>query len=228
MGFDLKRLRRSDRIVGVSAIAFFVFLFFFKWYGGSATTSIGSVNFSASTTGWHTFTNSRWIWLLTIIVALVAVGLRASGRELEGPIHPGLIVASLGALSTLLILYRILHHPSGGTSGTVAGVHFSSSYGIKLGIWLGLAAAGALTCGGYLAMREEGGSLSDPLGARSRTDGGMNPFDATTPIASSAAPDPAPAAGSAPPAGDPAKQAGDAPAVAPPLPPPAGGGDPAA
>jgi len=167
MAFDINRLRRSDRVVGVSAIAFFVFLFFFKWYGGSATASIGSVSYSASANGWHTFTNSRWIWLLTIIVGLVAVWLHASGRDLEGPIHIGLIVASLGGLSTVLILFRILHHPSGGSSGTVAGVHFSSSYGIKIGIWLGLIAAAALTYGGYLAMRDEGASLGDPLGERS-------------------------------------------------------------
>jgi hypothetical protein len=208
MGFDINRLRRSDRIVGISAIAFFVFLFFFKWYGGSATASIGSVSYSASATGWDTFTNSRWIWLLTIGVALFAVLLHASGRDLEGPVRLGLIVASLGALSTLLILYRIVHHPSGASSGTVAGVHFSSSYGIKIGIWLGLLAAAALTYGGYVAMREEGASLSDPLGARSDT--------ASVTSASEAA------------VADAHQGGADAPAPTPPLPPPVGADDPPA
>ena len=65
--------------------------------------------------GWHTFTNSRWIWLLTIIVALGRR--RASPPALLKFESPGAawasIVAGLGALSTLLILYRIIHHPSG-------------------------------------------------------------------------------------------------------------------
>jgi len=161
MSFDISRLRRSDRIIGISAIALFIFMFFFKWYGGSASSSVGGVSFSTSANGWHTFTNSRWIWLLTIIVALLAVAVDAGVLKIESPVHPGAIVAGLGALSTVLILYRIVHHPSGGTSGTIAGVHYSSSYGIKIGIWLGLIAAVGVTYGGYLRMQDDGASLSD-------------------------------------------------------------------
>jgi len=161
MSFDISRLRRSDRIIGAGAIAFFIFLFLFKWYGGSASSSIGGVNFSSSANGWHTFQNSRWVWLITIIVALGAVAIKATKRELRSPIQLSVLVSALGAISTALILYRIIHHPSGGTSGTIAGVHYSTSYGIKVGIWLGLIAAATITYGGYLAMREEGTSLSD-------------------------------------------------------------------
>ena len=101
----------------------------------------------------------------------------------------------------------------------MAGVHFSSSYGIKIGIWLGLIAAAALTYGGYLAMREEGASLRDPLGARSGS--GADPSGAVPS-------QPEPRATGAVPAAAPAEQGGDAPAATPPLPPPAGSGDPAA
>jgi hypothetical protein len=160
MSFEVNRLRRSDWIVGGGGVALFVFMFFFKWFGGSVKGVVpvgGSVSYGSSSTGWDTFTNSRWIWLITIIVALGAVVLVATARKLSSPIQPSVIVAGLGALSTLLILYRIIHHPHG--SSGFAGVE--ASYGIKIGIWLGLIAAAAITYGGYLEMKEEGTSLAD-------------------------------------------------------------------
>ncbi len=171
MNFDISRLRRSDRVIGGSAIAFLIFLFIFKWYGGSASSSIGGVGFSSSANGWHTFTNSRWIWLITIIVALGAVAVSAGVFKFESPVQLGTVVAGLGALSTVLILYRIIHHPSGGVSGSIGGVHYSSSYGIKIGIWLGLIAAVGVTYGGYVAMREEGTSLA---GVRDHAGGAIS------------------------------------------------------
>jgi hypothetical protein len=161
MSFDISRLRRADQIVGVAAIAFFVILFFFKWYGiSSNVTSIAGVNVGGGNitrSGWDTFTNSRWIWIITIIVGLGSVVLVAGQRKLELALQPGVIVAGLGALSTVLILYRIVHHPTASASfGS-----FHASVGIKLGIWLGLIAALGMTYGGYLQMQEEGTSLAD-------------------------------------------------------------------
>jgi hypothetical protein len=156
MSFELSRLRSCDRIVGASALAFFVFLFFVKWYGGSASAPVGGGSISNDLNGWHSFTSSRWVWLVTIAVALGAVALQAVQRE-PSPVQPGVLVAGLGALSTSLIFYRILHHPSGGASGTLGGgARFSYSYGIEAGIWLGLVAAAGVAYGGCLAMRDDG------------------------------------------------------------------------
>jgi hypothetical protein len=162
MSFDISRLRRADQLVGGGAIALFIFMFFFKWFGGSVsgalpTGTVGSA--SNSSTGWDTFTNSRWIWLITIIVALGSVVMVAGEKKLDAPVSLGAIVAGLGALSTLLIFYRIVHHPSDSVSfGT-----FHASYGIKIGIWLGLIAALVITYGGYLQMQHEG---AVPAGTR--------------------------------------------------------------
>jgi hypothetical protein len=161
MSFDFSRLRRSDRIIGGSAIAFFIVLFFFKWYGESSNVAtVGGVSVpgtNVSFSGWHTFSNSRWIWLITIIVALVAVAVSAGALKFQSPVQLSVVVAGLGALSTVLIFYRIVHHPSASASfGS-----FHASVGIKFGIWLGLIAAAAVTYGGYLAMQDEGTSIAD-------------------------------------------------------------------
>jgi hypothetical protein len=210
---SVNRLRRADQIIGASAILFFIFLFFFKWYGGSTSSSIGGQGFSISANGWHTFTNSRWIWIITIIVALVSVAISAGMLKLQSPVHPGAIVAGLGALSTLLILYRIINHPSGATSGSIAGVHFSASYGIKIGIWLGLIAAAALTYGGYLKMQEDGTSISDVRDQASGAVSSMSSSGGADTSASAPPPPPAAATPASPPAA--------AETAAPPLPPPA-------
>jgi hypothetical protein len=160
MSSNISRLRRADRIVGGGAIALFIFLFFFKWYGYSSNApSIAGVNVSSSYSidGWHAFQNSRWIWIITIIVALGAVTIASGALEFKSPVQPGVLVAGLGALSTLTILYRIVHHSTASASfGS-----FHVSVGIKIGIWLGLIAAAAITYGGYLAMQDEGTSLAD-------------------------------------------------------------------
>jgi hypothetical protein len=169
MGVDIGRLRQADRIVGASAFALFVVLFLFKWYGGSASSSLGNVSVGASLNGWHSFHDSRWVWLITIVVALAVVASRAGVLTLRSPVSLSVVVAALGALSTGLIAYRILHHPSGAASGSIAGIHYSASYGIKIGIWLALLAAAGITYGGYLGIREEGGSRADPRSGDAET-----------------------------------------------------------
>lgn len=201
MNFDISRLRRSDQIIGGGAIVFFIFMFFFKWLGFSSSTPLGGGSFSSN--GWNSFHNSRWIWLITIIVALGSVAISAGMLKLESPVQLSVIVAGLGALSTALILYRIFKHPSGGQSGTVAGVHYGYSYGIKIGIWLGLIAAAAVTYGGYLGMQAEGTSIADVRGQASEALSNLTSSAGTGSGGGSAEAAPPPPAPSAPPAGPP-------------------------
>ncbi len=202
MSFDVSRLRRSDRIIGIGAIALFIFLFFFKWYGYSSNApSLAGVNVNSSYSidGWHAFQNSRWIWIITIIVALVVVAIASGALELKSPVQPGVLVAGLGALSALTILYRIIHHPTASASfGS-----FHASVGIKIGIWLGLIAAAATTYGGYLKMQEEGTSLSDVRDQASQAlSSATAAVSSPSEGSSSAVPAPASATAATPPASD--------------------------
>jgi hypothetical protein len=208
MNFDVSRLRKSDQIIGGSAILFFIFLFFFKWFGESTSgASISGVNVgaaNASYSGWHTFSNSRWIWLITIVVALVAVAVSSGALKFQSPVQLSVAVAGLGALSTVLIFYRIVHHPSASASYGA----FHVTVGIKIGIWLGLIAAAGVTYGGYLAMQDEGTSIADVREQASAAVAGMS----SQPASSTAPADTPTAAPEAPAPAEP---------VAPPIPPPA-------
>jgi hypothetical protein len=154
MSFDAGRVRIAGWIVAAGGVALFVFLFFFDWFGGGVSglpidSHITGTRVSA--TGWQTFTSSRWIWLATIIVALGSTLATALDYRFDAPLRPAAIAAGLGALSSGLIIYRIAHHPS----ASVSIGHLRASYGIKLGIWLGLLAALAIAIGGYLQAQEE-------------------------------------------------------------------------
>lgn len=151
----MRRLGPGDRIVALGALALFVFLFFVDWYGSDITGLPRGSRIEGGTvsaTGWETFTSSRWVWLATIAIALGSVLAATSGFKLDGPVQIGAVVFGTGLLSSVLILYRIVHHP--GENASLHGLHIT--YGIKLGIWLGLLAALAIAAGGYLQLLAEG------------------------------------------------------------------------
>ncbi len=150
------RRNGARRLIGGGALALLVLMFLLDWLGvgfGEAGRPAGAIGYlptglDRSSTGWQAFTSSRWIWLLTIVVALAFAFPSGVGRGLRSPVQPGALVAGLGALSSLLILYRIVHHPIADATSLHAAAH------LKLGIWLGLIAALAIACGGYLQLDE--------------------------------------------------------------------------
>ena len=141
-------LSAARSIVVAGAVALAVFMFFFNWYGGNVSGLPHGARLTGATlssTGWQTFTVSRWVWLLTILVALGSVIALANGYKDDGRLPLSALVAGLGALASALIVIRIVHHP--GPSASSGSLHVS--YGIKAGIWLGLLAALAIMFGGY-------------------------------------------------------------------------------
>jgi cytochrome bd-type quinol oxidase subunit 2 len=164
MNFSLHRLRPSDWALALAALALFVFLFFFHWYGNSVSGLPSGSHISGATfaaTGWQEFTSSRWVWLVTIVLAFGSVLAGAADYKLDGPLQLSAITAGLAAVSCGLIVYRIAHHPS--VSASSGSLHIS--YGVKSGIWLGLLAALGIAAAAYLRSQSGPAPLDSAAGA---------------------------------------------------------------
>jgi hypothetical protein len=154
---DVTKLTQGQKIAAGSAILLFIVMFF-SWFGApeSDLTAVANAagvdtNFNA----WQSFDFIDLVLLVTIVVAVGAAALVASGSAVNLPVPPGVLTTLLGGLSTLLVLYRILDPPS--------------SLDRKWGVFLGLILAGAITYGGWRTMEEEGSSFGD---AADRLSGG--------------------------------------------------------
>ncbi|HWM64628.1 MAG TPA: hypothetical protein VNP96_11650 [Solirubrobacterales bacterium] len=209
---EVDKLSNGEKISAVSAILLFVFMFF-DWFGVEVS---GVPGFTGDVSGaggsaWDALDVIPIFLMLAIVVAIGVAVIRLTDADLEPPISLNAVVAALGGLAALLILYRIIDQPGGG--GDFGGVEVDVT--LKLGIFLGLVAAAGIAYGGYSAMREEGmtfGDVGDRLGGggtQQPPSGGQPPAGGTPP------PPPPPPSGQQPPA--PPSQS-----PPPPPPPPAG------
>jgi len=162
---ELDKLSMGEKIAAVSGVLLFVFMFF-DWFGVEVS---GVPAFAGTVEGNG---GSAWdaldvipIFLVVAIVAAVGVAvIRLTDADVEPPVSLNTIVAVLGALAVLLILYRIVDPPGGDSFGGV-----SVDITLEVGIFLGLLSAAGIAYGGYSAMREEGITFGD---AADRLSGG--------------------------------------------------------
>ncbi len=189
---DVTRLTRGERIAGIAGLALFIIMFF-SWFGSKAV-SVSTPGGTFSVAGgavtvnaWQSFSWIDLILFITVISAVALAVIRLTETRLDLPVAVSAVTAGLGALSTLLVLYRILN-PIDDASR-------------KFGIFLGLIAAGAVTYGGWLAMQEEGTTFGDQADRlRDRPGGG--------PGAGPSPPPPPPPSGGPPPSSGPPPASG--------------------
>jgi hypothetical protein len=169
---EVDKLSTGEKVSAVSAILLFVFMFF-DWFGAEVSGVpgfSGSVDTGAAGSAWDAL-DVIPIFLMIAIVAAVGVALiRLTDADLEPPVSLNAIVAGLGGLAVLLILYRIVDPPGGGSFGGV-----SVDITLKFGIFLGLIAAAGIAYGGYSAMREEGATFGGEADRLSSGGGGQPP-----------------------------------------------------
>jgi hypothetical protein len=131
-------------VAGIGGVALFVFLFF-DWvsagaqitgvFGGTTTISHPGVS------GWDYLTDAPgFVIILSGVSGIVLAYLAAAGQRVNLPFPRGAVTAYLGALAVLLILWRM----------------FAGSPTLKIGIFLGLAAAVAITAGAFMSLAEDG------------------------------------------------------------------------
>lgn len=155
---DASRLRTGEIVAGIGGAALFVFLFF-DWFSGapelSGNVATGATISRPGVSGWDALTDlPGFLIMLSGVAGLALLYLGATGQRINIPMRRGAITALLGVLAVLLILWRMV----------------VGSPTVKIGIFLGLGAAIAITVGALMALREDG---FEPLvavaGGRGRT-----------------------------------------------------------
>jgi hypothetical protein len=197
---EVDKLSTGEKISAVSAVLLFVFMFF-DWFGVEIS---GVPGFSGTVAGggggsaWQALDLIPILLMLAVVTAIGVAVVRLTDADIEPPISLNTIVAALGGLAVLLILYRIVFPPDFGSFG---GVELDAT--LKVGIFLGLLAAAGIAYGGYSAMREEGvtfGDTADRLGGGGgQPPAGGTPSQGTPPPPVSQQPPPPPPPQSPPP-----------------------------
>lgn len=158
----MDRLSTGEKIAGGSAVLLFIFMLF-DWYTVDVSGGEGLFTVSAGGSAWESFSYTDLFLMLTIIVAVAVAIIRLSDALVEPPVSLNAVAAVLGAVSVLLILYRIIDPPFD-TEG-VPGIDISPA----IGAFLGLIAAAGIAYGSYRAMQEEGttfGEIGDSFSNR--------------------------------------------------------------
>ncbi|HXV06378.1 MAG TPA: hypothetical protein VFP23_10790 [Solirubrobacterales bacterium] len=172
---DLDRLSRGEKIAAVSAILLFVFMFF-DWFGVKVS---GAGGFGGSVPGaagnaWDALDVIPIFLVIAIAAALGVAMVRLIEADFEPAVSLNAVVAALGILAALLVLFRVIDPP---TFASYAGVSVEATR--KFGLFLGLIAAAGIAYGGYRAMQEEGTSFADEASrlsaGRSAGPGGSAP-----------------------------------------------------
>ncbi len=141
------RIRVGALVSATSALALLVIMFATEWYGVAGVPDPSAVRPAVSTAenAWHGLTVTRWVLLAAIVASVGAVVLHASQRAHGNKTDTSLIVAALGALSAVLLIWRVLIVlPSG-----------NRVIDQKLGAFLGLLCTLGIAWGGYEAIREQ-------------------------------------------------------------------------
>ena len=150
---SLGRLSNGERISGISAILLFV-LMFFHWFGVKAVNTsnllFGIQAVGPGQSAWEALDYIPIILLITIIATLAVAALRLTNAARRPPIPVNAMVAILGIVSVLLILFRIIDPPIFSVERTI-----TIEGTAQLPIFLALLAAAGIAFGGYRAMREE-------------------------------------------------------------------------
>ncbi|MFL5861320.1 MAG: hypothetical protein ACJ780_11130 [Solirubrobacteraceae bacterium] len=152
------RIRVGALVSAVGALALLIVLFAMEWYGVAGVPDPSAVRPAVSTAenGWHGLTVTRWVLLATIIAAIGSVVLHASQRRHGNKTDTSLLVAGLGAASSVLLIYRVLIVLPAGTRVIDQ----------KLGALLGLLCALGIAWGGYESVREQRARARRQAGGR--------------------------------------------------------------
>jgi hypothetical protein len=210
---DFSTLNTGEKVSGAAGIALFLIMILFSWFG----IEIAGFGSPEGANAFQAFGLIDIVLLITVIAAVALPLIALIEARVELPVALSAIVALLGIVSVILVLFRIISPPDLGIPGSVdvgfGEVDTGADTTRKIGVYLGLLAAIGVAIGGWLAMQEEGTSFGDVRDqAGDRFSGG--------PGAGSPPQPPGPDAGQQPPPPPPPPSAGGGSEPPPPPPPP--------
>jgi apolipoprotein N-acyltransferase len=133
---QFSRLRRGEIIAALSALVLIVLVFAVPWV---SFASPGGGR--AGPNAWTSFPTLRWPILITAALGLALGYLQVTRSAPALPVALGVVLVTLAAITTLVLLIRLL---TGDGNPQVGG-------------WLGLVATAALTVGAFMSLRQEDG-----------------------------------------------------------------------
>lgn len=142
---DVSQLSQGAKIAGGAGILLLVSLFL-PWYEVEA--SFGAFSASENGSAWEVFSFIDLVLFITAAAAIAVAVLSAQNRTAALPIPAGQLLLGLGALATLLVIYRVLDVPNGDIETDAVDI------GRKFGLFVGLIAAAGVAYAGTLLSKE--------------------------------------------------------------------------
>lgn len=199
---DLDKLNTGEKLAGASGIALFLIMIIFSWFG----IEVAGFGSPEGANAFQAFGVIDIVLLITVIAAIALPAVALLEARVDLPVALSAIVALLGIISVVLVLFRIISPPDFGIPSAVdvgfGEVDTGADTTREFGVFLGLLAAIGVAVGGWLSMQEEGTSFGEARDqARDRVSGGpgaggpSQPGGPGEPPSSEPTPPPPPASG---------------------------------
>jgi len=127
------KIRAGDVVAGVGGVALLVVMFL-PWYGGV----------DGDQTAWQAFSVVLVFLVVTALLGFALLVTTVFERTPALPVAAQVWGSAIGALTTLIVLYRIANQPGDNAAVTV-----------RYGAWVGLACVLAVTAGAWASMRRD-------------------------------------------------------------------------
>ncbi len=139
------RVHTGQLISIVSSLLLVALMFAMDWYGVVRQPQMHRVGVNGAENAWTALTVLRWGILLSVVVTIGAIAIRASQRRHGTRTETGTAVMVTGAVIAALLIYRVLIDPPDP----------ASVVDVKLGAVLGLLAAVGIAVGGVESFHQE-------------------------------------------------------------------------
>jgi hypothetical protein len=140
---DLRRLRLGEWVAAAGGVVLIGSLFS-TWYGTSVSVGDSGLELRVGFSAWELFDLLDVVLVLIGLTAIALAVLQATRDSPAMPVGAGVLTVVLGALGAILVAYRIIDQP--GPNELIE---------VRAGAWVGLAAALAITVGGWESIRNE-------------------------------------------------------------------------